>query len=159
MGRPFRVFRSRLLHASPAEVFAVVNDFSRWKDWSPYYRRDPEAVLTPSGPSAGKGAVLEWRGKQSGAGRMELLHAVPNERVEARVDFQAPMKATHLITWEMSPAEGGGTEFAWTMTGEQPWFLALAMRLFRLDRTLAAQFDEGMDHLAALLDAAAKREG
>lgn len=37
----FRIERSALIQATPEQVFAWVNDFHRWHQWSPWARRDP----------------------------------------------------------------------------------------------------------------------
>jgi hypothetical protein len=154
MGRPFCIERAVDLDASAAEVFAVVNDLTRWSEWSPWARMDPGAVNTLSGPHAGVGATLEWKGKKSGAGRMEMVESAPSERVRVRLDFHAPFKATHEIHWTLAPRPGGGTRMTWTMTGERPWPLVLLAGLLRLDKTMEGQFDEGLGYLKSLVERA-----
>lgn len=56
------VERSATMAAPPAAVFAVVNDFRHWDDWSPWARLDPEMKKTLEGPPTGVGAVYKWSG-------------------------------------------------------------------------------------------------
>ncbi len=38
----FRIERSATIPAPPAEVFAQVNDFHAWREWSPWAKLDPQ---------------------------------------------------------------------------------------------------------------------
>ena len=69
----FSVQRSTTIKAPPEKLYAIVNDFHRWTDWSPWERLDPLMTRTHSGAASGTGAVYEWRGNAKvGAGRMEI---------------------------------------------------------------------------------------
>lgn len=70
----FRVERSATINASPAEVFAYVNDFRRWTAWSPWEGLDPNLQRTYSDNSSGKGASYSWSGNnKAGQGSMSTL--------------------------------------------------------------------------------------
>src|SRR5262245_47161895 len=58
----FRVARSRTLSAPPDVVFAHVNDFHTWQQWSPWEKFDPAMKRELSGPPAGVGASYAWAG-------------------------------------------------------------------------------------------------
>ena len=66
----FRVQRATSIKAPPEKVFALINDFHNWGQWSPWEKLDPALNRTYSGPASGKGAVYEWTGNSKvGAGR------------------------------------------------------------------------------------------
>ncbi len=144
MPRAFHIERSIELAATPAAVHAIVDDLGRWKDWSPYVRMDPDAVMTLSGPPAGVGAALAWQGERSGAGRMEIVESVPGERVVLRLDFERPMRATNTTRWTMSPAGAGSTRFTWSMEGDRPLGMVVLAAILRLDNMIGKQFDDGL---------------
>jgi hypothetical protein len=52
----FRIERSARIEASPSDVFAEINDFRNWKEWSPWEKLDPNMVTTYDGPDSGVGA-------------------------------------------------------------------------------------------------------
>lgn len=58
----FSVMRSTIIQAPPATVFALVNDFHQWEDWSPWAKVDPNAKNSFEGPASGVGAVFKWSG-------------------------------------------------------------------------------------------------
>src|SRR5678815_5795982 len=72
----FSITRSAMISAPPSVVFALVNDFHQWRDWSPWENIDPALKRTYEGPPAGEGATYSWVGNnQVGEGRMlSLIH-------------------------------------------------------------------------------------
>jgi hypothetical protein len=50
----FRVERSASIAASPAVLFAQVNDHKKFQRWNPWAKMDPDATTTYSGPFMGK---------------------------------------------------------------------------------------------------------
>ena len=154
MGRPFRIERSIQISASPEAVFAVAADLARWNDWSPYFRAAPETAFTVSSPSNGVGALYTWEGRKAGSGRMEITSQVPDQSVTLRLEFFAPFKAVNQTDFSCAPAPGGGTRFTWAMSGDRPWFMVVMAFLFRLDRMLAGQFDEGLQMLKGVVERA-----
>ena len=52
----FRVTRTATIAAPPEMVFAQVNDFHNWNEWSPWAKLDPNTKNTYDGPASGVGA-------------------------------------------------------------------------------------------------------
>jgi hypothetical protein len=152
MGRPFRIARSIDLAAAPSVVFAVVSDMLRWNDWSPWYRMEPSAATRLEGPRSGVGSALSWDGRKAGKGRMEIVALEAGRRVELRLDFLTPVKATNETVFALEPTASGGTRFTWSMSGERPWLMVIVAMLLRLDRMLNGQFDDGLRQLKAIVD-------
>ncbi|MEY4880529.1 MAG: hypothetical protein RJB62_1998, partial [Pseudomonadota bacterium] len=84
----FRVRRTARIKASPQRIFALLNDFHHWQEWSPWERMDPALNRRYSGASSGVGAVYDWQGnKKVGQGRMEITDSVPYSRLGIKLDF------------------------------------------------------------------------
>src|SRR4051812_762501 len=84
----FRYERSTLISATPASVFAQVNDFHKWENWSPWAKLDPNAKNTFSGPTEGTGAIFGWAGNNNvGEGKMTILESRPPELIKIQLDF------------------------------------------------------------------------
>ncbi len=82
------VERQVQIDAPPAIVYALVNDFRRMNEWSPWLDTDPNALYTISGPARGVGATLTWDGRIVGQGKHdELLTTCPQYEVLARGQF------------------------------------------------------------------------
>ena len=56
------VERTITINRPASEVFAVLNSYRRFNDWSPWATKDPNAKYTITGPAAGVGAKMSWVG-------------------------------------------------------------------------------------------------
>ena len=82
------VERSTTIARPPAEVFAMLNSYRRFNEWSPWHGRDPNTVYTYEGPAEGVGAGMRWSSEQSdvGKGRQTIVESVPDRKVGARIE-------------------------------------------------------------------------
>ena len=153
----FRITRSAVAAADPATVFAQVNDVRRFQDWSPWAKRDPQATMTFEGPSAGEGAAFSWSGNsQVGQGAMTVTDSRPNERVQFRLDFVKPMKATNTAEFTFEPT-AEGTRVTWSMYG-QSRFMCKAIGMFmNMDKMVGGDFEKGLADLKRIVEAGAAR--
>ena len=152
----FKISRSITVAAPPSALFPLVNDFRRWKDWSPWEKMDPAMIRTFEGPSSGEGAAYAWAGNRDvGVGKMTLLKSQPPERINIQLDFLEPMAATDFAEFTFKP-EGTGTVVTWTMSGRNN-FISKAICLFmNMDTMVGAQFEKGLAELKSLAEAPAK---
>ena len=148
----FSVQRSAIMGAPPAEVFAQVNDLKAWDAWSPWKKLDPNAKMTISDPSAGKGATIAWAGnKEIGEGKMTILDSKPDELVDLEQAFIKPFEGKARLVFTFA-AEEDGTKVTWKMHGTND-FLGKAICMFMdMDSTLGTPFDEGLANMKAVVE-------
>src|SRR5688572_21505462 len=145
----FQVSRSALISASPATLFAEVNELQRWKAWSPYEKLDPAMKRTFEGPAAGVGAAYGWEGNSNaGTGKMTITESKPAEKVVIRLDFVKPMEATSYATFAFAP-EGSQTRVTWSMAGRNGYLGKLFCMFMDMDKIAGGQFEEGLATLKA----------
>jgi hypothetical protein len=108
---------------------------------------DPNAKSTYAGPIAGPGSSMEWDGNNKvGAGRMTIMESHPNERIEIKLEFFKPFKATNTAEFTFKP-EGSQTSVTWTMSGKNN-FMGKAMHLIiNCDKMVGGQFEQGLANL------------
>jgi uncharacterized protein YndB with AHSA1/START domain len=148
----FSVQRSTSIKAPPEKIFAVVNDFHRWPDWSPWEKLDPGMKRTQSGAPSGKGAIYEWDGNsKAGAGRMEIIESAPAAKVGIQLDFIKPFEGHDIAEFTLVP-QGDATQVTWTMHGPTP-FVSKVMQVFvSMDSMIGKDFEEGLANLKALAE-------
>ena len=148
----FTVTRKAAIAAPAADVFAQVNDFHNWQNWSPWAKIDPNAKNTYSGPAAGTGAGFAWEGNgKIGAGNMTITESRAPELIRMRLEFLKPFKAVNATEFTFTP-EGGKTLVSWTMAGKAN-FMSKAMGLFMdCDKMVGKQFDQGLAQIAAIVE-------
>ncbi len=152
----FHVARSATMAAPPAAVFAQVNDFHNWQEWSPWAKIDPKAKATFEGPAAGKDAVFKWDGNDEvGKGSMTIVESKPNELVRIRLDFEKPMQDTANVEFTLKPS-GEKTDVTWSMSGDNN-FVGKAMCLvMNMDKMVGEKYAEGLASMKKIVEAPPK---
>ena len=148
----FSVQRSTSIKAPPKKIFAVINDFHRWPDWSPWEKLDPTMKRTQSGAASGKGAIYEWDGNsKAGAGRMEIIESTPASKLGIQLDFIKPFEGHNIAEFSLAP-EADATRVNWVMHGPTP-FVSKVMQVFvSMDTLIGKDFEEGLANLKALTE-------
>lgn len=145
----FRVQRAASVRAPPEKVFALINDFNRWGDWSPWEKKDPALKRTYGAATSGKGAVYEWEGnKDVGQGRMEIAESVPPSKVTIKLDFVKPFEAHNMVEFTLEP-KGDATNVTWAMQGDTPYFAKIIHVFINMDSMVGKDFETGLANLKA----------
>ncbi len=148
----FSVQRSATIKAPPEKVFAVLNDFHRWTEWSPWEKLDPAMKRTLGGANAGKGATYAWEGNsKAGAGRMEIIESAPSSKVGIQLDFIKPFEGHNLAEFTLVP-QGDGTQVNWVMHGPAPFVSKLMQVFISMDAMIGKDFEEGLANLKAVAE-------
>jgi hypothetical protein len=153
----FRIQRQRQINAAPDVVFGLINDFHNWTRWSAWETVDPNLQRSYSGAAAGPGAVYDWSGNsKAGVGRMTLLESTPGRQVKIKLEFIKPFTATHQVTFELVPVDGG-TQVSWIIAGEKDFRDKMMHALMDMDKLIGKDFEQGlanMDQVACMQPAA-----
>jgi uncharacterized protein YndB with AHSA1/START domain len=145
----FRIERSATIRAKPEKIFALVNDFHRWTEWSPWENIDPALKRTYEGAAAGKGAAYGWEGnKNVGSGRMEITDTAPSSLITIKLDFLKPFEAHNTAQFKFDRA-GDATTVTWAMFGPSPYVAKLMGLFFNMDAMVGGQFEKGLATLKA----------
>jgi len=148
----FRVERSAGIAAPPETVFALIADFRRWTDWSPWETKDPAMTRTYGAVTAGEGAEYAWEGnKQVGKGRMRIIEATAPSRIVLALDFERPFEAHNTVEFTLVP-DGPGTHVSWAMRGPTPFFGKVMHVFMDMDRMVGGDFEAGFAKLKALAE-------
>ena len=152
----YKVERSATINAPAPTVFAQVNDFHKWNDWSPWAKLDPAMKQTYEGASAGTGAVYTWAGNSEvGEGRMSIAESHPSDLIKIKLAFLKPFAANSDTTFTFQP-EGNQTRVTWSMVGDKN-FIAKAFHLvMNIDKMVGADFEKGLAQLKTVSESAPK---
>jgi len=148
----FRVERAASIKAAPETIFAHLNDFRSWGNWSPWEKLDPALQRTYSGAAIGTGAVYEWKGNSDvGAGRMEILESSPASKLNIKLNFTEPFEAQSTSEFTLTP-EGDATKITWAMHGPNQ-FLGKVMSIFvDMDNHIGKDFETGLANLKTIAE-------
>ena len=139
-------------------MFAQVNELRKWRAWSPWAKKDPNAKETFDGPAAGTGAAMSWAGNNDvGEGRMTIVESRPAEVVRFKLEFFKPFAATNSAEFAFRE-EGGRTAVTWTMRGQNN-FVGKAMCLvFDMDKMVGGDFEQGLAGIRRIVESKSSSE-
>ena len=148
----YHVSRSALIEAPAERVFAKVQDFRAWKEWSPWYGLDPKASHTYEGPSEGVGAIYAWSGNDKvGAGSMTLTQSHPYETIQMELKFIRPMEGVADVRFTFEPT-GDKTRVTWEMSGQNGFVGKLFCLFVSMDKMIGGDFERGLASLASMVN-------
>jgi uncharacterized protein YndB with AHSA1/START domain len=143
----YEVTRSTTIAAPPERIRPLIENFHEWRRWSPWEELDPDLKREYSGPESGPGAAYAWEGnRKAGRGRMEILDVQP-ERIDIRLDFEKPFKASNRTAFELTPRGTDATGVTWRMTGENKGLMAILSRFMSMDKMVGKDFEKGLTRL------------
>lgn len=143
----FTVERRTSVAAPPERVFAQINDFHNWANWSPWAKLDPAMTLSITGPASGVGAVYEWKGNSDvGSGRMEIKESQAPNQVTIDLHFLTPIESRSLTTFQITPT-ASGSDVIWTMRGENSFFSRIMNVFTSMDAMIGPDFEKGLAQL------------
>jgi uncharacterized protein YndB with AHSA1/START domain len=147
-----RVQRSTGIKAPAETIFALIDDFHQWRNWSPYENKDPAMKRTYGGAERGKGAVYAWEGdKNVGSGRMEILEAAAPQKIVIKLDFFTPFEGHNTAEFTMLP-QGDGTHVTWVMHGPARFLTRLIQVFMNLDNMIGRDFEVGLANLKTITE-------
>lgn len=147
------VERSAVIGASPDQVFAVVNDLTRSKEWGPWYKREPDMELKFDGPPAGVGAKLSWKSKTEGEGSQEIIESTPFSTIKTKLDFG--QQGTAIATFLFETVEGG-TKVTWSMDTDVGMNPVMRYMGLMFDTWIGKDYEEGLASLKQIVESQAQ---
>ena len=140
------VERSILINRDKATVFKIVNSFKNFNKWSPWYELDKNAEYIVSGPNAGVGSKIAWKGNNNvGVGSNEIIESKPYSLIKTIMFFgksDAPSYATFTFK-----DEGNKTKVTWAFDNE--FGMNVFYRYFGLvvEKMIAPSYEKGLLNL------------
>jgi effector-binding domain-containing protein len=155
--RTVHVERSIGIDRPPSTVFALLNEFSTYSEWSPWLARDPNTLYRYSGPASGKGARMNWAGdpRLVGSGWQEITESAPWSLVRMEMEFDQMGSASSYF--QLDPI-GQGVHLTWgfdmDLAEGQEFFSGLMMGYFGLffDGWIGTDYEQGLDRLKAFAE-------
>jgi hypothetical protein len=132
-----RIARSTEIQAPPEAVFALLNGFSRFNEWSPWAQLDPGTRYRIEGPQSGEGARHLWESDNPsvGSGSQEII------------------ESDNLSIYELEPlADGQATRLHWIYETDVKGSLMGRYFLLALDGLIGADYERGLARLKTLLE-------
>lgn len=155
--KSFKVERHTIINAPPEKIFPYINNFQKWREWSPFENLEPDMKKTFDGPESGVGAKYGWEGKgKAGAGSMTIIESDEPHKVGIDLAFTKPFQCNNLAEFTLDASPGGTTDstvVSWAMSGNSP-YVARVMGIFcSMDKMVGGDFQKGLNKLKDVAEA------
>jgi len=148
----FHVERQATMQAAPERIFAKIQDFHEWDQWSPWEKLDPKMKKTFTGAPAGPGSNYAWEGENGvGKGSMALVAAEIPTQVRIKLTFLEPFAAQNDVLFKLQP-QGAGTSVTWSMDGKNNFVARIFSIFMDMDAMIGKDFEAGLANLKAVAE-------
>jgi effector-binding domain-containing protein len=137
--------RSVVIGSPVADVYALVSDFHRWPEWSPWLIADDAARLS----FADDGKSYTWESDIVGGGTISLLDAKPNESLSMSLLLLTPWESESDVHFSFEAVDAG-TRVTWRMDGSLPIFLFFLKPI--MQSVIGMDYDRGLGMLKDLAE-------
>jgi uncharacterized membrane protein len=146
----FNIERTIAVDRPAGSVYAYVADFRTWPEWSPWIGQESESRVSVTGEPGKPGHKQSWEGEKVGAGRQELVKAVPERELDYDLLFIKPWKSRSKVGFSFEPRDQG-TKVTWTMEGMLPSVMFFMKK--KVSAMVGQDFERGLALLKAKLEA------
>ena len=137
------------LRAPSEAVWAAVEDFEQWPNWSPWLLHEPDAKLQFERPRE-VGGTYRWEGQRIGAGIITHTARPGEHTLQAELRFLRPFKAVVHTTIEVRALDALNTKVRWSLQGQLPIFMAPMKAM--MQEMLGKDFELGLARMAGVLN-------
>lgn len=147
----FRVERSISIKSPADRIFAYINDFHQWQEWTPY-NKDPAMKKSYGTIAVGKGATYAWEGnKDVGKGEIAITDSMVPGRVEFELHMIAPFEGRNRVVFTLRP-QADGTQVMWAMDGNNSFPGKLIGLFMDMDKMIGKDFEAGLTKLKTVAE-------
>ena len=147
----YQVQREIEIAAPPAAIFAHLDDFHRWTDWSPWEKLEPGMKRSYDGPERGVGAGYAWQSEKVGSGRMRVTGSTPPQELAIQLTYVKPFEETHALTLSLTPV-AAGTRVRWDMRGPLRFGGRVLSLVTNMDKVIGRDIDKGLEQLKVVCE-------
>ncbi|MEM1215238.1 MAG: SRPBCC family protein [Bacteroidota bacterium] len=147
-----QVVTTQQIEVSKEEAFELLRNFERFPEWSPFIVSDPEQKHHVTGEVGQIGSAFHWEGvAEKSEGKQTLTALTDNEYLRMECDITKPFKDQPTFEYQIT-ATATGIEVTQTFELKCSGFSRFMMRLFGVEKQIAATNELGLSRLKTLLE-------
>jgi uncharacterized protein YndB with AHSA1/START domain len=144
------VQRQATINAPPETVYALVANYRRFQEWSPWADIDSATTYTFDGPESGVGQKMTWASNNPnvGTGSQVITEATDNTHLGVDLDLGQMGKAAAF--WDLKPSTAG-TDATWGFRMKLDGVLDRWMGLL-MNRFVGPDYEKGLLRVKAVAE-------
>ena len=135
--------RSIMVNNTPDVPYDLINDLTKFNDWSPWYEIDTNATCTNSELKTGAGACIIWNSNNTelGNGKLTITESKPNELIVTKLEVEGwdPSSASYFFT-----KENKTTKIIWTMDSDMGYNIIGRWFGLFMDDLIGKDYEKGL---------------
>jgi len=144
----FLIKRSKIINSPKSSVFSYVNDYNNWPNFGSWAAEDPEMKFIYSPKTIGKGASLNWEGKD-GEGKIHTVFVKENDSISQKMEYNGMPSTVH---WSFKDTIGK-TKVTWTTKGKMNFlFKVYTLLNGGVDNVIGTMYAKSLVNLNKALD-------
>ncbi len=152
-----QISRTVTAQATPADVMPHLTDFTKFIEWSPWSRRDPDAKNAFSEPPSGMEAWYTWEGNDDvGSGKMTLT-SMSGTAVVHHLEFFEPWASEADAPFTVTATGDHAVEITWGFVQDANLGAKVAGLFMDMEAMLGPDYEAGLATLKETVEADAKR--
>ncbi len=141
---------SQTMDAPPTMVYNMVNDFKKWRTWSPWDEMDPNAEHSYTSKTAGVGAQWSWKGnKEVGEGSQTIVESKKGESIRTELKFGG-WDGESYSSWKFEDMDGK-TKVTWGFEGGETPFVFRPFNLL-MKGGLIKTYNKGLSKIKTIVE-------
>ncbi len=146
----YRIERSMEIEAPTETVYAQVQYFKNFTNWSPWHFMDPDMKISIEGPDGEVGTVYRWDSddKRVGKGYQKILTANPG-RLEYEVDFGLGVSPSFFSI----KGDSSLTTITWVLDMHLPFLMRAGGMLTDINTYVGKDYENGLANLKKYCEA------
>jgi hypothetical protein len=150
--KDYMVIRSLEIDKPLVEVFEYLVLLKNQDEYSKWSRTDPDMQHVYTGIDGTVGFVSAWESEKMGIGEQEIRAIAPHERIDFQLRFLKPFKSTSEVYLLTEAIGENKTKVKWGMNGHMPYPTNLFLLFMNMEKSIGADFDEGLQNLKEILE-------
>jgi DoxX-like family/Polyketide cyclase / dehydrase and lipid transport len=149
----FKFEREVTINRSHSEVFVYLKSLGNFRNWNPFFRKDPNTKVATRGQDNQIGFVTSWVGnREVGIGEQEITRIVEGKQIDFELRFTKPFAATNQVYFAAEDVGKSQTRVRWGISGKSPFPMNLIGLIFNSKKVIGKEFDWGLNKLKSILE-------
>ncbi|TKB97310.1 SRPBCC family protein [Pedobacter cryotolerans] len=144
--KTYSVSRSTMINASDSTIYNNIANFNEFLKWNPWYKMEPSAKTTISGPIAQPTHLYQWVGEETGTGQMKIKQVETNKMVDIELKFIEPFESLADTKFE-NTTDGANKKVTWSMSGDNNLMGKWMGVFMSMDSMIGKDFEDGLKYL------------
>jgi hypothetical protein len=152
--KDYAVSRTVTIARSNADVFEYARMLRNQKDYSVWWKMDPNQVNTYTGEDGAVGFVAAWKSELDsvGSGEEEIIALEEGKRIGFALRFKEPFESNASSEMLFASTDSLTTQLTWNFNGNMAYPFNVMQLFMSMEDMLGSDIQEGLNNMKEILE-------